>query len=209
MGLSASLGPCMAHQSLILLPYVGVKGSGVRESLLEAVRFFGARLLSHALLGAVAGGTGSLLFSGAGGSLISTLAVIGLGVLLALAAVAMTLSHKTAHCSRGGSKASARGRSGGLMLLAGSLTTLFPCPFLVAVIGYSASTGSLLQGGVLAAAFALGSGLSPILILTPLIGSVREVRLLIRFSRLLRYVGGFLLFGYGVHLVAVGLRLVL
>ena len=197
LGVSAGLGPCFSHSLLIVLPYIGMSREGTVKALREVLSFSLGRIISHTLLGAVAGLTGLALYQIVSSPTFSSAAGAAFGGLLMLLAVAVLFAGDSSACSLLHERLISD--SGRAMLLAGGLTAVTPCPFLLALLSSAAASGSGTYGMFSALSFAVGSVVSPILFFGPLFGFLKNrmsSRWLVRGSRVF---GAIFLFGYGAY----------
>ncbi len=194
------MGPCLAHGAFITLPYMAMTRDSAVGSLKDLLGFAAGRLLVHSLAGFACGLAGSAVLRLLGSPRMAAIYQGVLGSGLVLLAMVSLLGGGNRLC-----RAVHRGllkKPGKAMTLAGVVATLTPCPVMLGLMAYCMSTGSGLHGLLAGLAFGLGSALSPLLLGGPLLVWAQH-RLAPRGIRtFMRYLGGFLLFGYGVLLLA-------
>jgi len=194
VGLATGFGPCMGHQFLIILPYLSLTERGPKDSFKEILGFSLARITTYGLLGLASGALGRVFSERITDPRVIDGAQGFLGILLLFLAVMFLLWRENPICRL---LEKMKGRA---MALAGFFTSFSPCPALLGLLAYSAAIASPLQGVLAGIAFATGTSLSPLLVAGPLWGWVQE-----RFSpgkvkKVIRIVGGLVLFGYGWQL---------
>ncbi len=199
IGLSAALGPCLGHHFLVVLPYIGMTGSSAREALADVLYFNAARILAYTALGTLAGAAGMLLYRVLVAGAFILAARLVLGVFLVALALAVLFVDGSSLCRR--LHRSLVRTSGRAMGTAGLLAALTPCPLLLGLVTHAAASGNPGAGAASGAAFALGTALSPLLLLGPALGFGGERLSGGRLTAWARYLGGFVLFAFGLHLV--------
>lgn len=203
IGLTAAFGPCLGHHFLVVLPYIGMTGSTAREALADVLYFSAARILTYTALGTVAGALGMLLYRVlvTGAFILAARAVLGIFlVALALAVLFVDTSSLCEKLHR--SLVRTPGRAMGA---AGVLAALTPCPLLLGLVAHAAASGNPGAGAASGAAFALGTALSPLLIMGPVFAFGRERLSGGRLAAWAKCLGSFVLFAFGLHLVVSAL----
>ena len=163
LGLSLGLTAC----AVTCLPFIGTlalgKAEGRRSGIRDTAFFLGGRLISYAVLGALAGALGAWfvreLAAGAGNL------VIGLSGFFAAAWLVWPIE------SRHGCRP-ARRFAGLSPLLLGIGLTLIPCAPLATLLAAAAAGGSPIQGAYCGLLFGLGTLMTPMLILIPSVASL-------------------------------------
>ena len=199
LGISTGLGPCFAHNTLVLVPYVGAAREDARGALFEVLSYSTARVTAYALIGGLAGALGRVFHNFLDSALINILAPMLFGVVLIAIALAVLFYRDGGPCASL-HRALVR-RRGGAMLAAGFITALMPCPILLAVAGAATASGSPLYGAISAGAFGLGTAIAPSLLVAPLLGMLKARAMATRLPDALRFTGAIFLFGYGLHLI--------
>jgi len=203
LGVSAGLGPCFSHNLFVLLPYIGTSREGAVKALWEVLSFSLGRMGSYALLGATAGLTGLALHRSVASQAFSTAAAAAFGGLLMLLALVVLFASESSTCRLLHERLiSGPGRA---MFLAGALTAFTPCPLLLGLLSSAAASASGPYGMVSGVSFAVGSVISPVLLLGPLFGFIKDRISSQRLAQGSRFLGAMFLFGYGVHMVVVAL----
>ena len=194
---------CLAMCGGINLTQSVMASSRKQKILRSNVLYHTGRVLSYTLIGAIAGGIGSVLsLSGVSKGFVAVLAGIAmlvmalnmLGVFRSLRKLWPKFSGKT-HASL-----FARIKSGSSFLI-GLLNGLMPCGPLQAMQLYALSTGSILQGAFSMLAFRLGT--VPLMFGFGLISS----KLNRKYSRVMLTVSAMLIFVMGLNMLGNGLAL--
>lgn len=194
---------CLAMCGGINLTQSVMASSQKQKILRSNVLYHAGRVLSYTLIGAIAGGIGSVLslngiFKGvvavAAGIAMLVMALNMLGVFRPLRKLGPRFSGKT-HASL-----FARIKSGSSFLI-GLLNGLMPCGPLQAMQLYALSTGSILRGALSMLAFSLGT--VPLMFGFGLISS----KLNRKYSRVMLTVSAMLIFVMGLNMLGNGLAL--
>lgn len=203
IGLSAAFGPCLGHHFLVVLPYIGMTGDSARGALTDVLYFSAARILTYTALGTLAAAVGMVLYRVlvTGAFIVTARALLGL--FLMVLALAVLLLDGSSACRR--LHRSLIRMPGRAMVLAGVLAALTPCPLLLGLVTHAAASGNPGTGAASGAAFALGTALSPLLVMGPVFGFGRERLSGGRLAAWARYLGGFILFAFGLHLAVSAL----
>lgn len=173
MGLVLGWGPCLSFCAPILIPYIAGIHKGWKEGLKATLIFSFARIIPYIILSIIAASLGSVLI---GRYYESTLAknifliiasfIILLGILLIIGRFP-----KLSYCDRFLQR-EITGKMKGLVLL-GVLIGFSPCIPLFGVLAYIAFVSkSVLHGLFLGSCFALGTLLSPLILLGTLAGGL-------------------------------------
>ena len=203
IGLTAAFGPCLGHHFLVVLPYIGMTGSSARGALADVLYFSAARILTYTGLGTLAGAAGMILyrFLVTGAFILAARGALGLFlVALALAVLFVDTSSLCRGLHRSLVRSPARA-----MGAAGVLAALTPCPLLLGLVTHAAASGNPGAGAVSGAAFALGTALSPLLLMGPVLGFGRNRLSGGRLAAWAKYLGAFVLFAFGLHLAVSAL----
>ncbi len=169
LGVSMGLTAC----TVTCLPFLGTwalgRASHPGEALRHTAAFLAGRVLTYALLAALAGAAGLGLARALGGNVGN--AAIGLASVLAggwlvlrpqgrpaVPAPAVVRVHRE------------KPRDHMPPLLLGASLSLTPCTPLASLLALSASAGSAPQGALMGLTFGLGAAVTPILVLVPLAG---------------------------------------
>lgn len=200
LGITVSFGPCIAHCSSVILPYIATTTQNWKDGLRAILTFSLARLFIYGALGLLAGLAGRVIIEQllefepqimvAGGVLITSL---GLYIFLR--------KNKTPRCQTAACehRAGIRG-SAFLGLFAGIL----PCLPLLGVLTFTALYArDMWQGAFYGSAFGAGKFFSPLIVLGILAGSAPT--LLSRHSRAFNYFTKLC----GIVLVVIGISLFL
>ncbi len=205
-GLASSLTPCIYPMIPIT---IGVIGTGAerrwRTIALRAVSYIAGMSLTYSFLGVAAALTGKLF-----GSLTQSAGwYIGIGLFLALAALAM-LDVIPAWTPFKNHSANARGhrrsRTGGAFVVGlGSGFIAAPCttPVLAGVLGFIATTRSVLLGFALMLAFSFGLG-TLLLAVAAFTGSLRVLPKSGRWMKAVKMASGAILLTFAAYLVYLG-----
>ncbi len=199
LGISTGMGPCVAHHTLVMIPYVSIARRHPGVALLEVLAYSSARIVMYLLLGVLAGGTGRLLRDSLAASPLTSLLPLVFGSLLIIISMAALFHRDSVLCKWLHNYLIAR--RGRTMFVAGLMTALMPCPILLGVIGGAAASGSIMYGGVSAGLFGLGTAIGPPLLLAPLVGLFKARVRTDRLGEIFQFGGAILLFGYGFHLI--------
>lgn len=199
LGIASAIGPCAAHHALVMLPFIGMAKRNAREGLKEALLYSVARISGYALVGAVSGLLGAGFNALLSGSVLRELVQGILGAFLVVLAVGTVALEQTTICRI--LNRLVTGRTGRALALAGVLTALMPCPFLLGLSAWAAASGRLEVGAAAGGLFGIGTTLSPVLLAGPLVGFLRSRPRPRWLSAGFRIAGGLILFGYGVYLL--------
>ncbi|MCL0095823.1 sulfite exporter TauE/SafE family protein [Dehalococcoidia bacterium] len=200
LGITVSFGPCIAHCSLVILPYIATTTQNWKGGLRAILTFSIARLAIYGALGLLAGLAGRAIIEHllqfelqimvAGGVLIASL---GLYIFLR--------KNETSH-RRCAHRADIRGSA-----LLGLFAGILPCLPLLGVLTFTALYAQdVWQGAFYGLAFGAGKLFSPLIVLGMLAGSVPA--LLTRYGRAFSYftkLCGAVLILIGFSLIVPGL----
>lgn len=173
LGVSMGLTAC----TVTCLPFLGTwalgRASHPGEALRHTAAFLAGRVLTYALLAALAGAAGLGLARALGGNVGN--AAIGLASILA--GLWLVLRPQGRHTAPAPVVAVVKvhrekPRDHMPPLLLGATLSLTPCTPLASLLALSASAGSAPQGALMGLTFGLGAAVTPILVLVPLAGRV-------------------------------------
>ena len=203
LGITVSFGPCIAHCSLVILPYIATTTKNWKDGLKAILIFSVARLAIYGALGLLAGLLGRAIIEQllqfeieimiAGGVIIASL---GLYIFLR--------KNETSRC-----RAAACGHRAGIKgsALLGLFAGVLPCLPLLGVLTFTALYAQdLWQGAFYGLAFGAGKFFSPLIVLGMLAGSAPA--LLTRYGRAFSYftrLCGAVLILIGFSLIVPGL----
>ncbi|MBF0444996.1 MAG: sulfite exporter TauE/SafE family protein [Magnetococcales bacterium] len=161
MGLSVGLTSCAAT----CLPFLGTwtlgRGRGGWSAFTDTALFLAGKILAYALLGAGAGFLGYWLTDTLSGG-VGHIAIGISGIIAGLWLIVP--KKKSSHCPPGK-------KGGGLPpFLLGFSMSLVPCAPLTSLLALSAMTGEITQGAQYGALFGIGTSLTPLLVIMPLVG---------------------------------------
>jgi len=199
LGISMGFGPCFAHNTLVLVPYVGVAREDAEGALLEVLSYSAARITAYALIGGAAGAFGRIFHDLLDSALARSVPPVLFGAVLVAIALGALFYRDGGPCA--GLHQLLVRRRGGAMFTAGLMTALMPCPILLAVVSVATASGSPLYGALSAGAFGLGTAIAPPLLVGPLLGMLKARAIASRLPEALRFLGAIFLFGYGLHLI--------
>jgi sulfite exporter TauE/SafE len=171
-GLVLGHGPCLAFCAPIILPFVAGTEDTWTGGLKATLGFSAGRMLSYLFLALAA----SLSYAWLDNVILEdethyTVRLVLSLTLLVLAALIL-LGHRTGIGSRGWLK----GLTSGSPFVLGILVGLSPCAPLLASLAYIAvKAGEPHKGALMGLAFAVGTLLSPLLILGALSGSIKKL----------------------------------
>jgi sulfite exporter TauE/SafE len=203
LGITVSFGPCIAHCSLVILPYIATTTQNWKGGLRAILTFSVARLAIYGALGLLAGLLGLAVTTRllqfepqmmvAGGILIASL---GLYIFLRK----NEMSCRVAVC-RSAHRADIKGP-----VLLGLFAGILPCAPLLGVLTFTVLYAQgLWEGAFYGLAFGAGKLFSPLIVLGVLAGSAPA--LLSRYSRAFSYftrLCGIVLILIGVSLIIPG-----
>jgi len=201
LGITVSFGPCIAHCSLVILPYIAATTQSWKGGLKAILAFSVARLAIYGALGLLAGLLGRTIIEQllhfepqimvAGGILIASL---GLYIFLR--------KNGASHCRVAACGSAHRADIRGSALL-GLFAGILPCLPLLGVLTFTAlHAQDLWQGASYGLAFGAGKLFSPLILLGMLAGSAPA--LLTRYGRVFSYFTRFC----GVILIFIGISLI-
>jgi cytochrome c-type biogenesis protein len=192
MGISVGLTSCAAT----CLPFLGTwtlgRGRGGWAALLDTALFLAGKIVAYSALGAGAGLLGRWLTEILSGGLGHW--AIGLSSLIA--GIWLMLPKKGAATCR-----STRHGENIPPFLLGFSMSLVPCAPLASLLALSALTGEFGQGAGYGALFGLGTALTPLLVIMPLVGIMGRNLVLDR-----PWLGRWLRIGAGATLCLLGFR---
>lgn len=202
IGMTVSLGPCLAFCSPVILPYIAATRKGFKEGLSAILIFSFTRLIVYCILGLLAVSLGRILIqwfqrfgywvSLSGGLFIS---LVGLVIIF-------KGSYSHYFCQLLGKQFLDNHLKGPLLL--GLTVGILPCLPILGVLAYIAlKAQSLWQGFLFGLAFGAGKFISPLIPLGVLasslpVGLIKNQRIYNFFSRLC----GIILFLIGVNLIS-------
>ncbi|MBF0380921.1 MAG: sulfite exporter TauE/SafE family protein [Magnetococcales bacterium] len=191
MGISVGLTSCAAT----CLPFLGTwtlgRGHGGWSALADTGMFLTGKIIAYTLLGAGAGFLGIWITD----TLTDGLGHIAIGLSGILAGIWLIMPKKTA------SQCPPNNKGGSLPpLLLGFSMSLVPCAPLTSLLALSAMTGEVMQGAEYGALFGMGTSLTPLLFIMPLVGVMGKN---ITFER--PWLGRWLAILAGITLVILGL----
>ena len=171
-GLILGHGPCLAFCAPIILPYVASTEMSWRGGLLSTLRFSAGRMISYLFLAVAA----SFSYAWLDSVVLEDSSRIIVKLLLAFLLLAMAVWL----LAGGRGMIHPRGLLGrltsGSPFVMGTLIGLSPCaPLLGSLAFIAAKAESPADGAVMGLAFAIGTVLSPLLILGALFGSARKL----------------------------------
>lgn len=201
IGITVSIGPCLAFCAPVILPYIAATRKGWRDGLRAILTFSFSRLFIYCLLGLLAGLGGRLLTEwlhqynylafGGGGIFISLLGLL----------IIFKGDYHYRLCQILSRKVVDNSTRGPVML--GLIAGILPCLPLLGVLAYiTLKSENVWQGAFFGLAFGMGKLISPLIplgILASVLpaGVIKNQRIYSLFSRLC----GFILFLIGVNLV--------
>jgi len=205
LGITVSFGPCIAHCSLVILPYIATTTQSWKEGLKAILAFSVARLAIYGALGLLAGLLGrtvieqllqfELQIMVAGGVLIACLGIY-----------TFFRKNEASRCRVAACGATHRANIRGPALL-GLFAGILPCLPLLGVLTFTALYAhDLWQGAFYGLAFGAGKLFSPLIVLGMLAGSAPA--LLSRYGRVFGYftkLCGIVLIFIGISLIVPGL----
>lgn len=194
MGFTTGLGPCLSHQGMIIMPYLTVAGRGPWESIKELLGFASGRIITYTTLGLIAGSLGIGLREYLLDQNTAQIIQAFMGLLLISLAILFVLGTQNPLCRY------LHNIPGKPMAIIGVFTALSPCPTLLGLITYAAARSHPLEGSLAGLFFALGSSLTPLLLLGPAWAFLQNHLGSKLVLSLLRGIGGLILFAYGWHL---------
>jgi cytochrome c-type biogenesis protein len=166
MGVSVGLTSCAAT----CLPFLGTwtlgRGRGGWSAFTDTAFFLAGKILAYALLGAGAGYLGHWLTDSLSGG-VGHIA-IGISGIIA-GAWLMVPKRKSSQCPP-----KKKGASLPPFLLGFSMS-LVPCAPLTSLLALSAMTGQTFQGAQYGALFGIGTALTPLLVIMPLVGVMGKI----------------------------------
>jgi cytochrome c-type biogenesis protein len=161
MGLSVGLTSCAAT----CLPFLGSwtlgRSRGGWSAFVDTALFLAGKIIAYALLGAGAGFLGIWLTE----SLSGGLGHIAIGISGIIAGLWLIVpKKKSSQCSPN--------KKGGSLppFLLGFSMSLVPCAPLTSLLALSAMTGEIAQGAQYGALFGIGTAITPLLVIMPLVG---------------------------------------
>ncbi len=199
LGVSTGLGPCFAHNTLLLVPYVGMARDTARGAIVEVLIYSLARVTTYALIGGVAAAAGGFFHDVLSDGTMHLALPVLLGSLLIIIALVTLFREDSGLCHR--LHTSLIRPPGLTIFFAGIFTALMPCPILLAVISVSTASGNPVHGALTASAFGLGTALAPPLLVGPLLGLLKSRASAHRIRHVVSFAGAIFLFGYGLHLI--------
>jgi cytochrome c-type biogenesis protein len=181
LGVSMGMTAC----TVTCLPFMGTwalgRASGRGEAFLHTGIFLAGRVLTYALLAALAGAVGVGLAQALGGNLGN--AAIGV---VSVGAGFWLLRRPVRACGTGTSGLTLGAaqpirfqskRDSLPPLFLGAALSLTPCTPLASLLALAAQAGGALQGAAFGLAFGLGAAMTPIIVLVPLAGRLgREIK---------------------------------
>lgn len=206
LGITVSFGPCIAHCSMVILPYIATNAQDWKGGLQAILIFSLARLAIYGVLGLLAGLVGRTIIERllqfgppimiTGGVLITSL---GLYIFLR--------KNEAAHCRVTACKSIHQAGIRDSALL-GIFAGVLPCLPLLGVLTFTAlNAQDLWQGTSYGLAFGVGKLFSPLILLGILAGSAPA--LLARYGKAFGYftrLCGVVLMVVGLSLIVPGLR---
>lgn len=201
LGVTVSFGPCIAHCSLLILPYIAATTQNWTGGLKAILVFSVARLAIYGVLGLLAGLLGHIIIA----QLLQFEypIMVGGGMFISCLGLYVIFSKKELrHCQLASSKHIMTAGIRGPALL-GLFAGILPClPLLGALTFTALHAQDLWQGAFYGLAFGTGKLFSPLIPLGVLAGAAPA--LLVRYNRTLRYftkVCGFVLVLIGISLI--------
>lgn len=205
LGITVSFGPCIAHCSLVILPYIATTTQNWKGGLRAILTFSVARLAIYGALGLLAGLLGQAIIE----HLLQfepQIMVAG-GVLIACLGIYIFFrKNETSHCRAAACGSAHRADIRGPALL-GLFAGILPCLPLLGVLTFTALHAEYLwEGAFYGLAFGAGKLFSPLIVLGMLAGSAPA--LLSRYGRAFSYftrLCGVVLIFIGISLIVPGL----
>ena len=192
MGVSVGLTSCAAT----CLPFLGTwsfgRGRGGWSALLDTTLFLAGKILAYSALGAGAGYLGHWL----SGTLSGGLGHVAIGLSSLVAGIWLMVPKKRA------SLCSTEKKGGSLPpFLLGFTMSLVPCAPLASLLALSAMQGQMIPGAGYGALFGLGTALTPLLFIMPVLGFMGHSLTVER-----PWLGDWLRLGAGGTLCLLGIR---
>lgn len=200
LGITVSFGPCVAHCSMVILPYIGATAKNWKDGLMAILMFSIARLAIYGTLGLLAGLLGRTIIDQLLQFEISIM--IAGGVFIASLGVYIFWHKNKAFGCRSAPCASRASIKGPAML--GLFAGILPCLPLLGVLTFTALYAqNPLHGAFYGLAFGAGKLFSPLIVLGMLVGSAPAF--LTRYRRVFSYFPRLC----GSVLIAIGLRMII
>ena len=211
LGITVSFGPCIAHCSVVILPYIATIAKNWKDGLKAILTFSVARLAIYGTLGLLAGLLGRAIIE----QLLQfevQIMIVGGVIIASLGLYIFLRKNETSHCRaaacrhRTSTSTSTSTSIRGSALL-GLFAGVLPClPLLGALTFTALYAQDLWQGAFYGLAFGAGKLFSPLIVLGILAGSAPT--LLTRYGRAFSYftrLCGAVLIVIGVSLIVPGL----
>lgn len=203
LGITVSFGPCIAHCSAVILPYIATTTRNWKGGLRAILAFSFARLAIYVALGLLAGLLGRVIIE----QLLQfelQIMVAGGIIIISLGLYIFLRKNEESYCQA--VACGHRAGTGGSALL-GLFAGILPCLPLLGVLTFTALYAqNLWQGAFYGLAFGAGKFFSPLIVLGMLAGSAPA--LLARYGRAFSYFNrlcGAVLIIIGISLIVPGL----
>jgi len=199
LGITVSFGPCLAHCSLVILPYIATTTKSWKDGLRAILVFSLARLAIYGTLGLLAGLLGRAIIE----QLLQfeiEIMIAGGVIIASLGLYIFSRKNETSRC-----RAAACGQRAGIRgsALLGLFAGVLPCLPLLGVLTFTALYAQdLWQGAFFGLAFGAGKFFSPLIVLGMLAGSAPAI--LTRYGRAFNYFTRLC----GVVLIVIGFSLI-
>jgi sulfite exporter TauE/SafE len=201
LGITVSFGPCVAHCSLVILPYIATTAQDWKGGLKAVVTFSLVRLVVYGALGLLAGLVGQAVI----GQLLEFeryIMVAGGALVVALGLYTVLRTREVSPCRDGACQLAPRASIRGSALL-GLVAGALPCLPLLGVLTFTAlHAQGLWEGGFYGLAFGSGKLFSPLIVLGVLAGGAPA--LLSRYGK----VWGYFTKLCGIVLIVIGASLI-